>query len=562
MRREWDRARNQYDYAVKVKEFGRLASVVAQILMPLEARHPGSATTRALLGTVLLKLNRRSEALDHLSAAAVMSDEPAHWLALAAAAGEDTAVECYVLRRHFLRAPPAYLMQIRGPDIIAVAMKHHDLRQTARIIRHWHGQAEADAALRRGLCESVIYLLSQLEAEALALRATALMRTSSELPPGWEDAFDDSASPSAELVAAERRFDRPPTPTPDRGSPPHFARRKSPMCRSGRIVSFGNLRFGFINAPAGDHYYFRIGDIEDEDLRDALLDGRWRTFGSVEFELLPRVGGHKYERAIRIQPLLDGDSLLRRARRLLQSGQPAQAMHEVRRALGADPTDEAALRLEREVKENIRKGLRSGAGLPKGKGPYARAKRAQLVDLDLDAAEKLLRQAIRTRDNTESATKDLASLLNEQGRVDEAIALLEDSSRRAKDASSYDNMLATLYEHTNRHDDAVRILERLYPKTPRAKRSSLLIRIASSHLRVRKYDAAENTLRKLLDDDQHNRTALRLIGVLENARNAESQDAKSKKSSAILDCWLTRAWCSVRLPGRRSISVPTRVSIR
>ena len=526
VRREWDRARNQYDYAAKIKETSRLNSIVAQILIPLEARHPGSATTRALLGTVLLKLNRRSEALDHLSAAAVVSDEPAHWLTLAAAAGEDTAVECYALRRHFLRTPLAP-DEDQWPRYIAVAMEHHDLRQTARIIRHWYGRADADAALRRVLCESAIYLLSHLETEALALRATALMQTSSELLPGWEDAFDNSASLSAELVAAEGRFARPAAVMPDGRSPPHSPARSTDF-PSGRIVSFGNQRFGFINAPAGDHYYFRIGDIEDGDLRDALLDGRWRTFGSVEFELLPPILGHKYERAIRIRPLLDGDSLVRRARRLLQSGQPAQAMHEVRRALGADPADEVALGLEREVKESIRKGLRSGAGLPKGvpkgDGLYARAKRAQLVDLDLDAAEKLLKQAALTGDNADSAVKDLASLFNQQGRVDEAISLLEDSSKRAKDASSYDNMLATLYQHASRHDDAVRILERLYQKTPPAKRNSLLTRIATSHLRARKYDAAEDTLEKLLDDDPHNRTALRLIGVLEDARNAESQD--------------------------------------
>ena len=522
VRREWDRARNQYDYAVKVKELGRLASVVVQILIPLQARHPGSATIRALLGTVLLKLGRRSEAFDHLSAAAIMYDEPAHWLALAAAAGEDTAVECYALRRHFLRTPPAP-DQDPWPRYLSVAIEHHDLRQTARIIHHWRGRAEADTALRRVLFESAVYLLSHLEAEALALRTTALMQNSSELMPGWEDAFEDSASPSAELVAAERRFDRPPAPTLDKGVPAHSP-AGSPDVPSGRIVSFGNQRFGFINAPTGDHYYFRIGDIEDGDLRDALLDGQWRTFGPVEFELLPRIRGHKYERAVRIRPLLDGDPLLQRARRLLRVGQPAEAMHEVRRALGNNPTDEAALRLEREVKENIRKGLRSGAGLPRGDGPYARARRTQLVDLDLDAAEKLFREAIRTGDNAESAEKDLASLLNQQGRVDEAISLLEDSSKRAKDASPYDNMLATFYQHANRHDDAVRILEQLFQKSPRAKRSSLLTRIATSHLRARKFAAAEVTLRKLLDDDPHNRTALRLIGVLEDARSAESQD--------------------------------------
>lgn len=171
VRREWDRARNQYDYAVKIKETSRLNSVVAQTLMPLEARHPRSAMIRALLGTVLLKLDRRSEALDHLSAAAIMSDDSAHWLALAAAAGEDTAVECYALRRHFLRAPPVP-DEDPWPRYIAVAMEHQDLRQTAHIIRQWHGRAETDVVLRRGLCESAIYLLSHLEAEALALRAT------------------------------------------------------------------------------------------------------------------------------------------------------------------------------------------------------------------------------------------------------------------------------------------------------------------------------------------------------------------------------------------------------
>ena len=394
--------------------------------MPLQARHPGSSTTKALLGTVLLKLDRRPEALDHLSAA-VTSDEPAHWLTLAAAVGKDTAVECYALRRHFLRTPPVP-DEDPWPRYIAVAMEHHDLRQTVRIIRHWYGRAEADAVLRRVLCESAIYLLSQLKTEALALRATALMQTSSEFLPGWEDAFDNSASLSAELVAAERRFARPAAVMSD-GRPPSHSPARSTDFPSGRIVSFGNQRFGFIIAPAGDHYYFRIDNIEDKDLRDALLDGRWRTLGSVEFELLPRIRGHKYDRAIRIRPLLEGDSLVQRARRLLQSGQPAQAMHEVRRALDADPTDEAALGLEQEVKEGIRKGLGSRAGLPKGDGLYARAKRAQLVDLNLGVAEKLLKQAVFTGDNADSAVKNLASLLNQQGRVDEAISLLEDSSK-------------------------------------------------------------------------------------------------------------------------------------
>ena len=76
IRREWDRARNQYAYALKVREISRLSSIVAQILDPLAQRYPDSPATRALLGRVLLKLNRQLEAKDHLVAAATLSDAP------------------------------------------------------------------------------------------------------------------------------------------------------------------------------------------------------------------------------------------------------------------------------------------------------------------------------------------------------------------------------------------------------------------------------------------------------------------------------------------------------
>ena len=42
IRREWDRARNQYAYALKVREIGRLSSIVAQILDPLAQAGYGS----------------------------------------------------------------------------------------------------------------------------------------------------------------------------------------------------------------------------------------------------------------------------------------------------------------------------------------------------------------------------------------------------------------------------------------------------------------------------------------------------------------------------------------
>ena len=520
-RRNWDQARNQYDYALKVNEISRLNSIVVQILLPLQARHPGSAATNALLGHVLLKLNRQSDAIKHMSAAAALSDKPTHWLSLAAAAQENTALQCYALRRYFRVAPPAPA-EDSWFRYLAAAIEHCDLRRVAQVIRHWHGQPATGPHLCRLLSESVVYLLSRRNAAALAVTtAAALVRQPLELPSDWEEQISDGTSPSAELLAAERRFVRPsgpaPAPTaPVRASTPDDA----PL--TGRIVSFGNKRFGFIDADSGASHYFRIDDVADERLHDALLDGSWGTFAAVEFEPRPSYG-HKYDRATEILPQ-DSESRLRRAQHLRAIGRLPQALGLVRRVLAADPGDEAAGRVEQEVKEAIRMGLGDGTGLPKGDGPYARAKRAQLVDLDLGKAEKLLRQAIDGGDRPESAVKDLASLLNQQTRVDEAIALLEDNSSRTDGVSPFDNMLATLYEHAQRHDDAIRVLNRLHGTASGPRLNALLARMAFSHLRCSRYDDAERLLRELLAVEPNDRTALKLMSALDDARHAESSD--------------------------------------
>ena len=510
LRREWDRARNQYDYALKVREIGRLNSVVAQILDPLGKRFPESPATRSLLGRVLLKLDRQSDAIDHLSAAAVLSGAPEHWLALASAADQDTAVQCYALRSYFRLTPPS-----PSDDAwfryLAVVMEHHDLKGAAQVIRRWHEERDHDPAARRVLCESAIYLLSLSKADALAVgTAASLARGATDLPAGWDEKIGGDASPSEELLAVERRFDRRPAPNAvaDRPTRPDDGSNGVPH---GRIVSFGNQRFGFIEARQGETCYFRIDDVDDVRLRDALLDGSWKTLGAVEFEIRPS-HGHKYNRAANVVPLQDHASLLQKARHLLGRGQPPQAMALVRRVLAADRTDETALRLEREVKDEM---------LPKGRGPYARAKRAQLVDLDLEQAEALLKTAIRERDKPESAIKDLAALLRQQKRDEEAIVLLEENSRRD---GSYDNMLATFYQHSGRHDDAIRILRRLAEAASASRKGPLLVRLAHSQLRRARYDEAEQILQKLLANNPNDRTAVRLLEALEEAWRTRSRD--------------------------------------
>jgi hypothetical protein len=66
--------------------------------------------------------------------------------------------------------------------------------------------------------------------------------------------------------------------------------------------------------------------------------------------------------------------------------------------------------------------------IPKGNLPYARAKRAEYLERNLQKAEHYYRLAIESSDRAESAVKDLASLLHQQGRTVEAVNVLENNA--------------------------------------------------------------------------------------------------------------------------------------
>lgn len=565
IRQEWDRAQNRYLYALKVKEPARLNDVIVQTLMPLAQTYPDSPATRSLLGRVLLKLDRWSEAMDHLSAAAALSEAPDHWLALASVAADDTATECYALRKYFGTTAPTDAKEAWF-RYLAVA-NPIDLTGAGRVIDRWSsaGLGKEDDTDHL-LSESLVHLLLSSGSPSLAQQAAAnLVHDSGRLPAGWQDALDHATAPSDELRATELRFtpsarrDAPAQPirpatvsneqAPEQATPQQvhalqnrFARlpilakaQPTPLrpdrtgaLRYGIIKYFGNQGFGFIHEHDRDNVFFRINDVTDKSLQNALLDGDWRASAEVEFNVQPSPG-HKYDRATSVVPKQSRESLLQRARDHLDRDQHSQAMACVRRVLRADPDDHTARRLETEISHGLQEHLRNqGTGLPKGNSLYARAKRAQLVEQDPEKAEKLFKRAIyEQHDKKDSAIKDLASLLHQHGRSHEAISLLTEYALDFKQDTAYDNMLATFYQHSDRHDQALDVLNRLLNSTASpAKRIPLLKRIAFSYFKVSQYDDVERTLRKLLSIDPQDRTAARWLSGLEDARNSSAAEAE------------------------------------
>ena len=89
--------------------------------------------------------------------------------------------------------------------------------------------------------------------------------------------------------------------------------------------------------------------------------------------------------------------------------------------------------------------VKRGFPIPRQNTPYAFAKVAEYIEKDLEKAEEFYRQAIEIGERPESAIKDLAGLLHQKGKTQEACELLKANKNIfVADISKYDNLLRNL----------------------------------------------------------------------------------------------------------------------
>jgi Flp pilus assembly protein TadD len=83
--------------------------------------------------------------------------------------------------------------------------------------------------------------------------------------------------------------------------------------------------------------------------------------------------------------------------------------------------------------------------LPQGDTAYAKAKRAEYIERDLGKAEMLYRRAIFLGERASSAAKDLAGVLHQQGKTQEACRFLKSHQHLfALEPKKYENLLSSL----------------------------------------------------------------------------------------------------------------------
>ncbi|PIA36186.1 hypothetical protein AQUCO_03400239v1 [Aquilegia coerulea] len=99
--------------------------------------------------------------------------------------------------------------------------------------------------------------------------------------------------------------------------------------------------------------------------------------------------------------------------------------------------------------------------VPSGDSPYVRAKHVQLVEKDPDAAIVLFWKAINAGDRVDSALKDMAVVMKQQDRAEEAIEAIKSFRYRcSKQAQeSLDNVLIDLYKKCGKIEEQIELLK-------------------------------------------------------------------------------------------------------
>jgi predicted Zn-dependent protease len=179
-------------------------------------------------------------------------------------------------------------------------------------------------------------------------------------------------------------------------------------------------------------------------------------------------------------------------------GKYAKAIAQIRKVMAHNPDYPEAQQLYEKWREYARL-----SGVPRGSNYYARARRVQLIEKDLDKAASLFRDAIKKGDNLESAVKDLAQLLVQRGKegdIEEAIKVLTNHRKKITNQHSLDNLLINVYQKAGQYNQALKLLNKQYEDASTTEsKSQILFQIANCYLGQENYSEAEKVFRQVMD---------------------------------------------------------------
>ncbi|MBI1925421.1 tetratricopeptide repeat protein [Candidatus Poribacteria bacterium] len=499
----WNRIKNQYEYAQKINElsakFGRIGPITND-LKSLTERFPTSSGLKRHLAYFCSLLGNWREAIQNYREAAISSEKAYDWFNLAVLAlkyGKEE-LACYSLEQVFhhvpiLEEPKAWYVYV---NLLQKFSNYPALGKLADMTEREISEDEIGVLLETG-----IYLLKTAGEEEQATEIVQrwiegqspkllALEAFSELDEQPTESYQQVATELSNLVKEREEKIQP---------------RVLPQPQGYIYTYRRNKGFGSLQDLKGNDYFFHRSAIVDEILLNQLNN---LTLGNQIPVVFEPTAGPKGPLAIQISLYQTIDELFKLATDYANDGEYPKAIEQIKRVLALNSEYPQAQELHEKWREYARI-----SGVPRGSNSYARAKRAQLIEKNLDKAVQLLHEAIRRNDNVESAIKDLAMLLVQLDRTAEAINLLEQNRKNITDQQSLDNLFVSIYQSAGHHEKAVALLRKKLEHAPNEeKKSQILWQIANAYLKQENYRQAETLLREVLRLRPDNKAAKRNVG--------------------------------------------------
>ncbi len=522
----WDRIKNKYMYAEKINElsekFGRIQPLIVE-LKSLSNKFQVSFTIKRHLAYMHWLSGNRQEAFELYKDLALRSKNPWDYynLAVLAISNGQEELACFALEQFFCsvaikEVSPAWYVYVK---LLKKCSNYKAL--SALCINRCAPDSGDESEI---LFETGIYLLLSAGHETVAEKLMKRQQDGHLFLDLTQEALNylDEQPTSRYQAVISELYEKMAIKTvsePFQSQP------------QGYIYTYNFYqRFGFLKGTDGIKYFFHRSAISDDDLLKQIRDLVPGKQIPVMFEVAQ---GPKGPLAIGVSLYRTIEGMFTRATEYADEGDYSKAIAQIKKVLDLNPTYPSA----QEYYEKWREYARL-SGVPRGSNPYARAKRVQLIEKDLERAAKLLCDAINQGDNAESAVKDLAALLVQLGRTEEAIQVLQRNRKKILDQQSIDNMLIGFYQNVGQYDHAISLLEKKLTQTAtEGKKASILSQIAISYLRKEDYVKSEQKFRELLRLQPDNRTAQRNIAIclFKRSRYDEAQSVLNGILSAAPD---------------------------
>jgi tetratricopeptide (TPR) repeat protein len=292
----------------------------------------------------------------------------------------------------------------------------------------------------------------------------------------------------------------------------------------GSIGKFdANRGFGFVRGNDGQEYFFHRSAVVDEHLLEDLLHLPGTHPVTPIPVLFSATHGSKGLLALNVSRQRDIQQIFDLAVNYANDGEYEKANAQIKLVLAQNPNYPQARAFYDDWREFAR-----AKGVPRGSNPYARAKRKQLIEKDLESAIPLFREAIRRNDSVESAIKDLAQLLTQLNRPREAIEVLQENRGRINDQQSMNNLLVDCYQKAEEYANAIVLLRKMLAQVPSvgvSRKAQICWRIGTCYLRMENYKEAEHWFREVIKLGSNSKAAQRNLALclLRQGRDEEAE---------------------------------------